>query len=219
MIFKDRKEAGQRLAGALKDLKGKNVLILAIPRGGVPVAKEVASELNAELDVIITRKVGAPNNPEYAIGSVTQKGFLLTDKEFAKSLGISEKYLLEESKRQAEMIRDRLKRFRGDRPYPSMQNRIVVIVDDGIATGYTVRAAARFVKMKKPSELILAVPVAPADTIEELRKEVDRVVCLSTPEPFYAIGEFYADFDQVEDEEVKEILESASTSSARRKGT
>ena len=197
-----------RLAQALKELKGKNVIVLAIPRGGVPVAKEVASFLGCEMDLIITRKVGAPGNPEFAIGSVTQDGELITDREFATSYGVGERYLIEESKRQADIIKERLRRFRGDRPYPSLKDRIVVVVDDGIATGYTIRAAVQSVRRKNPAKLILAVPVAPRDTIEDLRKEVDQVVCLSAPEIFYAIGEFYENFEQVEDEEVVRILKA-----------
>ena len=208
MIFRDRKDSGMRLAQALKELKGMNVIVLAIPRGGVPVAKEVASFLGCEMDLIITRKVGAPGNPEFAIGSVTQDGELITDREFATSYGVGERYLIEESKRQADIIKERLRRFRGDRPYPSLKDRIVVVVDDGIATGYTIRAAVQSVRRKNPAKLILAVPVAPRDTIEDLRKEVDQVVCLSAPEIFYAIGEFYENFEQVEDEEVVRILKA-----------
>ncbi|MDG6923297.1 MAG: phosphoribosyltransferase [Nitrososphaerota archaeon] len=214
MIFRDRKDSGMRLAQALKELKGKNPIILAIPRGGVPVAKEIADFLDCEMDLIITRKVGAPGNPEFAIGSVTQDGELITDREFATSYGVGESYILEESKRQAKLIKDRLKKFRGDKPYPSLENRIVVIVDDGIATGYTIRAAVQSIKRKNPALLIIAVPVAPRETIEELQSEVDRVVCLSTPEIFYAIGEFYENFEQVEDEEVVKILKASD--SARR---
>ena len=206
MIFRDRKDAGVRLAQVLREFKGKDVIILAIPRGGVPVAKEIADFLGCEMDVIITRKVGAPNNPEFAIGSVTQDGELLTDLRFATSYGVGESYILEESKRQAKIVKERLRKFRGDKPYPYLQNRIVVIVDDGIATGYTIRAAVQSVKTKGPSKIVLAVPVAPRDAIEELRSEVDQVVCLSTPEIFYAIGEFYENFEQVEDEEVVKML-------------
>ena len=207
-IFRDRKDSGTRLAQELKELKGKNAIVLAIPRGGVPVAMEVAKYLGCEMDLIITRKVGAPGNPEFAIGSVTQDGELITDREFATSYGVGERYLVEESKRQADIIKERLRRFRGDRPYPSLKDRIVVVVDDGIATGYTIRAAVQSIRRKNPAKLILAVPVAPQETIEELSKEVDQVVCLSTPEIFYAIGEFYENFEQVEDEEVVRMLKA-----------
>ena len=208
MIFRDRKDSGTRLAQELKELKGKNAIVLAIPRGGVPVAMEVAKYLGCEMDLIITRKVGAPGNPEFAIGSVTQDGELITDREFATSYGVGERYLAEESKRQTDIIKERLRRFRGDRPYPSLKDRIVVVVDDGIATGYTIRAAVQSIRRKNPAKLILAVPVAPQETIEELSKEVDQVVCLSTPEIFYAIGEFYENFEQVEDEEVVRMLKA-----------
>lgn len=207
-IFRDRKDSGTRLAQELKELKGKNAIVLAIPRGGVPVAMEVAKYLGCEMDLIITRKVGAPGNPEFAIGSVTQDGELITDREFATSYGVGERYLVEESKRQTDIIKERLRRFRGDRPYPSLKDRIVVVVDDGIATGYTIRAAVQSIRRKNPAKLILAVPVAPQETIEELSKEVDQVVCLSTPEIFYAIGEFYENFEQVEDEEVVRMLKA-----------
>ena len=207
MIFKDRREAGKLLAKAVSKTVAKDgLIVLAIPRGGVPVADEIASALQSPLDVVITRKIGAPGNPEFAIGAVTQDGEPMVDEQTIASFGIPIKYIEEESARQAQEIRERMRRYRGDRPYPILTGKTVVIVDDGIATGNTTRAAIRSIKRQNPAGVILATPVAPEDTLRELSKEVDDVVCLSTPENFYAIGEFYTDFDQVEDEEVKNIL-------------
>jgi putative phosphoribosyl transferase len=205
-MFKDRKEAGELLAKAVAKLGLSNVIVLGIPRGGVPVAEEVASALGAQLDLVITRKIGAPSNPEFAIGAVTQDGEPIIDEETIRSYGISKEYLHKEAKHQAEEVRERMRKYRGNSPYPDLRGKTVVIVDDGIATGNTTRAAIRSVKRKNPSAIILATPVAPYDTLQQLETEVDRVVCLDTPEVFYAIGEFYENFNQVEDDEVREIL-------------
>jgi predicted phosphoribosyltransferase len=210
-LFRDRKEAGRLLAEALSFLKAKkeDVLVLAIPRGGVVVAKEVADALGAPLDLVITRKVGAPGNPELAIGAVTQEGEVITDPELVGMLGVSDDYVNEQAARQVDEIGRRMREYRGDRPYPSLAGKTVVVVDDGIATGSTTRAAIQSVKKRKAAEVILAVPVGPPDTVAKLSKIADRVVCLSTPEPFYAIGEFYNEFEQVGDDTVREILRAA----------
>jgi putative phosphoribosyl transferase len=185
--------------------------VLAIPRGGALVAKEVADIIGAPLDLVITRKIGAPDNPELAVGAVDQEGEIITDRELVLMLQITDDYLREESGRQVEEIKSRMKNYRGGRPYPRLEGKIVVIVDDGIATGSTIRAAVESVRKKNAAEIILAAPVGPLDTVRELSKIVDRVVCLSTPAGFNAIGEFYEEFDQVEDEAVKEILSAAAT--------
>jgi len=206
-LFQDRLEAGKRLAEALGFLKGRtDVVVLAIPRGGVVVAKPVAEALKAPLDLVITRKIGAPGNPELAVGSVTQDGEIIVDKEVASMLGVSEEYLKAEAARQRHEIHSRMKRFRGDRPYPDLAGKTVVIVDDGIATGSTVRAAIRSVRSKRPASVIVAAPVGARESVASLSSEADRMVCLDTPEPFYAIGEFYRDFEQVEDDEVRKYL-------------
>ncbi len=193
-------------------LKGKkNVIVLAIPRGGVPVAKEVADRIGAPLDLVITRKIGAPGQPELAVGAVSQEGEIITDPELTAMLNIGQDYLREQAERQVEEIRSRMVKYRGDRPYPELAGKTVVIVDDGIATGSTIRAAVKSVKRRNAAEVILAAPVGPPETVRELSKVVDRVVCLSTPEDFYAIGQFYIEFEQVEDETVKEIMGLTST--------
>jgi predicted phosphoribosyltransferase len=199
------------LAEALSFLKAKSedVIVLAIPRGGVLVAKEVADAIGAPLDLVITRKIGAPGIPELAIGAVTQDGEVITDPGLAGALRVSDDYLNEESARQVDEIERRMKEYRGDRPYPSLAGKTVVVVDDGIATGSTIRAAIQSVKRRKAATVILAVPVGPPDTVSELSKIADRVICLSTPEPFYAIGGFYKEFEQVEDDTVREILRAA----------
>ncbi|HLQ07095.1 MAG TPA: phosphoribosyltransferase family protein, partial [Nitrososphaerales archaeon] len=206
-----RQEAGRKLAGALREFKGKDVVVLGIPRGGVVVANEVAKALGAPLDIVVTRKIEAPGEPEYALGAVTQEGDVIMDRQAAESLGASPAYLDEQVRKKREEVKERMQRLRGDAPYPRIEGKVVVIVDDGIATGSSVSAAVMSVKKRKPKEVIVAVPVAPADAIEMLAGEGARVVCLETPGPFLAIGEFYGDFDQVEDLEVKRILDERSS--------
>jgi len=210
-LFKNREEAGRKLAGALREFKGKDVVVLGIPRGGVVVANEVAKALGAPLDIVVTRKIEAPGEPEYALGAVTQEGDVIMDRQAAESLGASPAYLDEQVRKKREEVKERMQRLRGDAPYPRIEGKVVVIVDDGIATGSSVSAAVMSVKKRKPKEVIVAVPVAPADAIEMLAGEGARVVCLETPGPFLAIGEFYGDFDQVEDLEVKRILDERSS--------
>lgn len=207
-VFRDRKQAGQTLAGALKHFRGQDVIVLAIPRGGVVVGSEVARFLGAPLDIIVTRKIGAPGQPEYAVGAVTPEGEAILDELAVKTLGIESEYIEKEAARQAAEVRDRMRRFRGENPSPLLRGKTVVIVDDGIATGSTVLAAVRSVRRQSAKSVIVAAPVGPADSVAKLSQEADDVVCLETPEPFFAIGDFYSDFEQVEDDEVKRILES-----------
>jgi putative phosphoribosyl transferase len=175
----------------------------------VVVGSAVARALGAQLDVVVTRKIGAPGEPEYALGAVTQTGEVILDENAVQMLGVTREYLDREAARQWEEVKDRLRRFRGDRPLPSLRDKVVVIVDDGIATGNTAFAALSSVKSQGPKLVVVAVPVGPAETIAKLDSEADKVVCLDMPEPFFAIGQFYADFPQVEDDEVRELLESA----------
>jgi predicted phosphoribosyltransferase len=211
-LFRDRQQAGRLLADALEFLRNdRSVVVLAIPRGGVVVAKEVADAIGAPLDVIIARKLGAPGNPELAVGAVTQDGEAIPDTGIVRMLQVSDAYLKQETAKQCEEIGRRMRSYRGDRAFPGLEGKIVVIVDDGIATGSTVRAAIQSVKRRRAARVILAVPVGPRETISELSKVADSVVCLGTPEPFYAIGEFYDEFGQVEDETVRAILGAART--------
>jgi predicted phosphoribosyltransferase len=207
MIFTNRVEAGNKLALKLLDYADGNTLVLAVPRGGVVVGYEVARKVRAPLDVIVPRKIGAPNNPELAIGAVTENGTTILDHELIAYLNVSERYIKEESDRQRSEIRRRLRLYRGNSPPPIYESRNIIIVDDGIATGATIKAAIASIRKKKPKSIIIAVPVAPPSTVKALEKEADRVICLSTPQPFYAIGQFYKDFSQTSDEEVIKLLE------------
>jgi len=207
MYFRDRHEAGQLLARELAFLKGKkDAIVLGIPRGGVVVAYEVAKALDLPLDVFIARKLGAPYNPELAIGAVASDGTVVVDENLIRSLGVSEKYVKEETERQKREIQRRLKAYRGERALPELKGKVVVLVDDGVATGATTLAAIRAIKASEPAEAILAVPVGPPDAIARLKEEADRVICLFTPTPFWAVGAFYLDFEQTSDEEVKRLL-------------
>lgn len=213
MIFTDRVEAGKKLAEALKGFRGKDVVVLGIPRGGVVVANEVAKALGAPLDIVVTRKIEAPGEPEFALGAVTQEGDVIMDRQAAESLGASPEYLDDQIRKKREEVNDRMRTLRGDVPYPELQGKVVLIIDDGVATGSSVSAAVISVRKRKPKEIVVAVPVAPKDAIETLAEDGTKVVCLATPGPFLAIGEFYRDFGQVEDIEVKRILDENSSRS------
>jgi len=211
--FSDRVEAGKRLASALRDFAGKNGIVLAIPRGGVVVGYEIAKALSLPLDVIIPRKIGAPDNPELAIGAMTEDGTIILDDNLITYIGVQRDYIKAESERQKHEIERRLKLYRQNEPYPSLKGLDVVIVDDGIATGSTMKAALASVKNRGASTVTVAVPVGPPSTIKELKKQAARVVCLYTPEYFQAIGQFYTDFNQTTDEEVIQLLKQSKQKS------
>ena len=213
--FMDRVDAGKRLASALKDFSGKHGIVLAIPRGGVVVGFEIAKALSLPLDIIIPRKIGAPENPELAIGAVAEDGTAILDNQLIKYLGVSNEYLEIETKRQKHEIGRRLKLYRQDSSYPNLKGLDVIVVDDGIATGSTMKAALASVKNRGASSVTVAVPVGPPSTIEELGKIADRVICLHTPEYFQAIGEFYSDFSQTPDEEVIMLLKESKEKTLR----
>jgi putative phosphoribosyl transferase len=207
--FSDRVDAGKQLASALGDFSGKNGVVLAIPRGGVILGYEIAKALHLPLDVIIPRKIGAPDNPELAIGAVAEDGTAILDNNLIKYLGVSRKYIQEEIEHQKREIERRLKLYRQDVSYPNVRGLDVIVVDDGIATGSTMKAALASVKNRGAASVTVAVPVGPPSTIGELEKMADRVVCPYTPEYFQAIGQFYVDFNQTTDEEVIELMKRA----------
>jgi len=210
-LYLDRKDAGKALAKALKkeldeESPSARPLVLAIPRGGVPIGRDVADALDAELDIVVPRKLGAEGNPEYAIGAVMQDGTVYLNPEALRITGASHDYIEAEKAREMKEAARRLDAYRGRRTEPVLSGRVVIVVDDGIATGATMVAALRWVRSRGARVVVAAAPVAPPSTVEELRQEADRVVCPLTPEPFYAIGAFYESFGQVSDEEVEEIL-------------
>jgi predicted phosphoribosyltransferase len=215
-FFVDRVDAGNRLASALKDFSGKNGIVLAIPRGGVVVGYVIAKALGLPLDVIIPRKIGAPDNPELAIGAVAEDGTAILDENLIRYLGVSRGYIKEESERQKKEIGRRLKMYRQNTPYPSLKGLDVIVADDGIATGSTMKAALASVKNKGAKTVTVVVPVGPPSTIKELEKQADRVVCLYTPEYFQAIGQFYNEFNQTTDEEVIQLLKESRQNLGRK---
>ena len=215
-FFTDRVDAGKRLALALKNFSGKKGIVLAIPRGGVVVGSVIAKALNLPLDVIIPRKLGAPDNPELAIGAVAEDGIAILDDTLIKYLGVGREYVKEETERQKNEIERRLKLYRQDTSYPDLKGFDVIAVDDGIATGSTMKAALASVKNRGAASITVAVPVGPPSTIQELNDIADRVVCLYMPEYFQAIGEFYDEFTQTSDEEVIEMLRENKQSHKRK---
>jgi len=209
MLFSDRSEAGGRLAARLEIYRDREPLILAVPRGGVAVAGPIREAIGGELDLIITRKIGAPHQRELAIGATSGDGFVMLNDELISRIGIFPDYVKKAAaKEQAEIAR-RLKLYRGDRPLPKIEGRLVIVVDDGVATGYTMLAALRSLREQKPAELALAVPVGPPETFERLKKEVEALVYLEAPVDFAAVGQFYSSFDQVSDDEVITLLQKA----------
>ncbi len=209
MFFEDRYQAGEKLAEKLSPYRGQQPLIFAVPRGGVTVAKVVWDSLGGELDLIITRKIGAPYQPELAIGAVTSDGFVMINESVASRLNVSGAYIDRAAGEEQIEIQRRLEMYRGNRPLPDVDNRLVILVDDGVATGYTILAALRGLKEKNPLKLILAVPVGPPDTFSMLENEVDELVYLEAPPHFAAVGQFYRNFNQVSDAEVSAMLEKA----------
>jgi putative phosphoribosyl transferase len=205
MLFRDRQHAAELLARELATYKGRNPLILGIPRGGVVMAGVMADALGGEVDVVLVHKLRAPGQPEFAIGSVDEAGAVYLSGAVEK-LGVRESYIAEESRLQRESMRKRRAQYTPVRPPVDPRGRIVVIVDDGLATGATMIAALHAVRGRKPARLIAATAVAPADTLERVRELADEVACLEVPHAFLAVGQFFKDFDQVEDGEVVEIL-------------
>jgi putative phosphoribosyl transferase len=219
IIFQDRIDAGKRLAKKLswlkqdqlkeeRDRRQQSIVILAIPRGGVIIGHVIASELEAELDIIVSRKIGAPDNPELAIGAVMPDGSYFLNQRLVNMLNVPQDYIKIQAHEQIKEIDRRLMAYRGSKEYDyEFESKAVVLVDDGIATGATMTASAKWIKNKQQCKrLVIAVPVAPAEILDDLNQVADEVIVLYTPEPFIAIGRFYEDFAQVSDNEVKEIM-------------
>jgi putative phosphoribosyl transferase len=209
--FTDRRAAGRQLAAILKHLKSDHTIILGLPRGGVPVAFEVARALDAPLDIALVRKIGAPHQPEVGIGAVVDgsEPKVVLNTEMVRMVGATQAYIDAEAQRELAELERRRHMYRGNRYPPRLEGSIVVLVDDGVATGATMRAVLEGIAQYKPERLVLAVPVAPADALVALRSAADEIVCLATPEPFYAVGLHYDDFDQTGDDEVIALLGAA----------
>lgn len=204
-MFNDRNDAARQLAEELKQYRGKNPLVLAIPRGAVPMAKIIADELGGSFDVVLVRKLRAPYQPELAIGSIDESGWAYIA-DHAASTGASKDYIESEKQAQMETIRKRRNQYTPIRPPIDPAGRIVIVVDDGLATGSTMISALHSLRARNPAKLICAVPVAPPDTLKKVETMADEIICLETPEYFQAVGQFYRNFSQVEDDDVIEIL-------------
>ncbi|MBX9399070.1 phosphoribosyltransferase [Streptomyces sp. TRM72054] len=219
MRFHDRRHAGQELAVRLMEWAADgdlvNPVVLALPRGGVPVAAEVASALKAPLDVLVARKIGVPGHPETGVGAIVGDDPPLFDPRSLEMLGLSEDRLAPDVARERTELHRRELRYRGDRSKPEIKDRAVILIDDGLATGATARAALRHLRRQGPARLILAVPACAPDTAAEMRSEADDVVCLHQPPNFRAVGQWYDDFDQVSDAQVMQALHEHSASAGR----
>jgi len=206
----NRTAAGQALASALFGYRGRDdTIVLALPRGGVPVAVEIARELAARLDLMIVRKLGAPGQEELAMGAIASGGGRVMNEDVVKVLAIAPQTVEQVACKEMKELQRREQVYRGDRPWPDLAGQCVILVDDGLATGATMRAAVGAVRSRQPARIVVAVPVAPPETVARLEDEADEVICLEQPEPFRAIGLWYADFTQVSDDEVRQQLAAA----------
>jgi putative phosphoribosyl transferase len=209
--FRDRTEAGRVLAGLLGEYAGRpDVLVLALPRGGVPVAFEVARELGAPLDVFVVRKLGVPGYEELAMGAIASGGVRVENERVLRSLGIPKQVVDQVAQNELREVRRRERQYRDDRPPPQVEGKTVILIDDGLATGATMAAAASALRRLRPARLVIAVPVAAPETCEHMRQYADDVVCARTPEDFGAVGQWYEDFAQTSDDEVRELLQRSS---------
>ena len=210
--FADRTEAAEALVARLMNYSGRNPLILAIPRGAVPMGKIIADRLGGELDIVLVRKLGAPFNPEFALGAVDETGWVHLNRSFDGE-GEASAFIAQEKTRQLELMRERRARYTPFRPPIDPAGRVVIVVDDGLATGATMIAALHAIRAKNPAELVCAVPVAAPESLASVSRFADRMVCVHAPENFHAVGQFYRHFSQVEDDEVVAILDTAGKSS------
>ena len=210
MLFRDRADAGRHLLSRLGAYHGRpDVVVLGLPRGGIPVGYEVARGLGAPLDVFVVRKLGVPGQEELAMGAIATGGVRVVNRDVVDALHIAPDVLDRAAAQELRELERRERSYRGDRPEPPVEGRTVILVDDGLATGSTMRAAVQALRQQRPARIVVAVPVAAFATCEELRREVEEVVCFATPEPFMAVGRFYDDFSQTTDEEVHDLLASA----------
>jgi putative phosphoribosyl transferase len=216
--YADRRQAARRLSTSLAGYRAHHPLILGIPRGGVVVADIIARELETDLDIVLTRKLGAPGNPELAIGAVSESGKVHMRWEIAKNVGADDAYIEQEKERQLVEIRARRERYRSVRPKVPLAGRTIILVDDGVATGATMQASIWAARDEGPREVVVAVPVGAQDAIARLQREADHVICPYVPAYFYAIGQFFEDFGQVEDREVMEILRAHQQSLVEQRG-
>ena len=213
MIFRDRYDAGEILAERLREFAGQpDVLVLALPRGGVPVGYVVARELSVPLDVFVVRKLGTPGQPELAMGAIASGGVRVLNRDVVDSLAIPDWAIEQATRQEEEELQRRERQYRGSRSPLEVHGKTVILVDDGLATGSTMRAAAAALRKAGAARIVVAVPVASRATCDQLREEGNDVVCTTTPEPFFAVGQWYKDFDQTSDEEVRDLLDRAVVS-------
>lgn len=219
MIFRDRSHAGKKLANKLSKFKDRDdVVVLALPRGGVPVAYEVAQKLNAPLDIFLVRKLGVPGHEELAMGAIATGGVRVLNQDVVEYLKIPPRVIDAVAAKEMQELKRREVKYRGDRPEPDVTGKTIILIDDGLATGSTIRAAAQALRQQAPARTVVGVPVSAPQTCDEYRIGVDEIICVVTPEPFLGVGQWYDDFSQTTDEEVHDLLERARDEQAQKNG-